>query len=624
MKLSLRSLRLSVNRSAYPKKASLLGLPNDIIVCRHFYNLTHHAVLWKRFLRNTDVALPPLPPTSRHCLRNLSSLEAERLLVRTLSLDYNFQFGTPRPLDIWNFNAYHQVKQMILLPGSQYMVASVCEMSGTNWSVVVFIMDGRHNVIPIAKMPTHTKAYNLHAKYLTVNGVTGITVAYVRRAWRHRDDANKGIDISDYSGDYSVDPPYPVKYECHALHVSLAALEAICDPRFVPGSPEFIAHAAAQPPPFHRLCLIRSSRELGTLTLDEIRGKAHLTVLRKPTTLMMKPLDGGPATIVNTHRILAFRHLPPQNQTLIVRAIDAPPSRSHRAVMSLELCNIPNNLSKETMDVTSQSADWCFLYEDTAQHAFITEFVTSNWFEDELASEKGIPAKDKYDPTIKPPPIHIFFKVTAPDEGLLRVTFYPNKVTELALPTPAASPTSSRPKPKAPEERVIYQYAFAHASPVRFVQAYEGTQYRIVPGTHHHLLYTVPRADRRDTPKVMEFYRYFDKELYADKPTPLVEGELRRPMRSLDLTRFQDFPEGCRAFYWDDTVGRLVYTVEGTTRIHVIDYARRPKEDFYGKRLPLAAEQDHNVDADSVALELEVRNLEMKELGDVFEGEEEE
>lgn len=161
-------------------------------VCKHLYNLSHHAVIWKRLLRFTNYAIPPLPPTTRHCLRNLTSLEAERLMVRAVSLATRFKWEDPLPSDVWKFNAYHSISQMCLLPGSQYMVASVSEMNGTNWSLVIFVMDGRYNVVPLAKMSTETKAYNVVTKYLTVNGVAGITIAYVRRAWRHRADGNKG------------------------------------------------------------------------------------------------------------------------------------------------------------------------------------------------------------------------------------------------------------------------------------------------------------------------------------------------------------------------------------------------------------------------------------------------
>lgn len=161
-------------------------------VCKLFYHITHHAVIWKRFLRNTDLPIPPLPPTMRHALKNLTAYEAERLFTRATSLNNNWNYRNPELMEAWSFTACHRIHQMVLLPGSQYMVASVSQPTGLGWAIVVFVFDGRYNVIPIARTLTETKAVHLQAKYLTVNGETGITIAYIRRAWRHRDDAGKG------------------------------------------------------------------------------------------------------------------------------------------------------------------------------------------------------------------------------------------------------------------------------------------------------------------------------------------------------------------------------------------------------------------------------------------------
>lgn len=158
---------------------------------KRLYNLTHHAIVWKRLLYRTDLPLPPLPPTSRHNLRGLSSTEAERLLVRAYSLD-KIWTQTPAALDEWSFESWYHVAEMKLLPGSQYLVASVSDASRTDWSVVLYVMDSRYGVLPIAKKDTKTKAYNLQAKYMKVGGVVGVTVAYVRMAWRFKEHSERG------------------------------------------------------------------------------------------------------------------------------------------------------------------------------------------------------------------------------------------------------------------------------------------------------------------------------------------------------------------------------------------------------------------------------------------------
>ena len=157
-----------------------------------YYHLKHHTVIWKRLLRFSELPLPPLPPTARHSLQNLTGLEAERLLTRAHSLDKIWRCQTPGLFESWKFNAHHHVAHLVLLPGSQYLVATVSDVTRQDWSLVIYVLDNRWNVVPIAKISTVTKGYYLQAKYLTINGVHGITIAYVRRDWRRRGHGKKG------------------------------------------------------------------------------------------------------------------------------------------------------------------------------------------------------------------------------------------------------------------------------------------------------------------------------------------------------------------------------------------------------------------------------------------------
>ncbi|KAI0340012.1 hypothetical protein BDW22DRAFT_1335076 [Trametopsis cervina] len=312
-----------------PSKASLNILPNDILVdvvftylsvrdilrmrrvSKLYYQLTHHPVIWKRLLRTSHLPIPPLPPTSRHSLENLTGLEAERLLTRAHSLDKIWRWSPPESgegdlYERWEFDAQRHVAHMVLLPGSQYLVASVSDATRQDWALIIYVLDSRYNVIPIAKTDTRTKAYNLQAKYLTVNGVHGITISYVRRDWRRRAHGKRGINVSEYSADHEIDAPYPLKYECITFHVPLRTLEGLCDTRFVPGSRAFLEHAKAQIPPFQQICLIRSSRKLGTLSLDDFAGKPYLTLMRFPNDIMFKPLNGGPLSVLTVRPIPQF------------------------------------------------------------------------------------------------------------------------------------------------------------------------------------------------------------------------------------------------------------------------------------------------------------------------------
>ena len=83
---------------------------------------------------------------------------------------------------------------MALLPGGQYMVASVTDRSRTRFSIEVFTSDFGYSMgIPIARVDTRTKAYHLRVKYMAVDGVQGITIAYVRRDYRRERYADRCV-----------------------------------------------------------------------------------------------------------------------------------------------------------------------------------------------------------------------------------------------------------------------------------------------------------------------------------------------------------------------------------------------------------------------------------------------
>lgn len=269
-------------------------------------------MIWKRLLKNIDYPLPPVPPTSRHSFAKLTGFEVERLLVRPLSLDRAWQAKIPDCYDEWKFNAHHRIKSMVILPGGQYLIASVSDYADKYHAIMLWMLDHAYApAVPLAKTPVSSKAYHLQAKYMTLGGRRGIAISFVCRGFKHRSDAKKGyvilcfhalssthericsVDISQYSADYDVDPPYPLVYECTVLHAPLAALESIGDPRFVPGTQAFIDHAKTQPPPFRRIAMIRSTRSLGPGTMDEMWGSPYLAIVRRPNTIMFKNLDGG-------------------------------------------------------------------------------------------------------------------------------------------------------------------------------------------------------------------------------------------------------------------------------------------------------------------------------------------
>lgn len=165
-------------------------------VSKLFYALTHHPSIWKRFLRNLEYPLAPIPPTRLHALGRLSAFEAERLVVRACSLDDNWRRDEPALFRCRSIqsNEQNDVLEIALVPGAHYMVASAAPYSKYFYRLTLYTLDNKAGgCIPIAEIRTGTKAYNLQARYMVHKGKQGIMITYTRRCIRHERDCDKGF-----------------------------------------------------------------------------------------------------------------------------------------------------------------------------------------------------------------------------------------------------------------------------------------------------------------------------------------------------------------------------------------------------------------------------------------------
>lgn len=272
-------------------------------------------MVWKRILRTFHLPLPPLPPTIRYSFPALSSLEAERLVIRALAAEANWRSTMPKAYKAWRFCVFADVMSMKVVPGGKYVVASVRE--GTNrYALVLLMMEHRVRIAyPVAKIATSSKAYKLEAKYMRYGTEMGIMISYVRREPKRASDRMAGyvfpliaptptltensyrIDISDFSEDHVIDFPVPVRYELNVLHCPLSALHVAEDPRFPPGSSAYTARIDTQLPPFHNVTVIRSNTAFDLTDLDA--------------------LDGAPYVIAVQERLIIFKNLVSRNVRLI-------------------------------------------------------------------------------------------------------------------------------------------------------------------------------------------------------------------------------------------------------------------------------------------------------------------
>ncbi|KAJ3480202.1 hypothetical protein NLI96_g8518 [Meripilus lineatus] len=573
-----------------------------------FYYLSQTPAVWKRLLKGINYPLPPVPPTSRYSLGGLSSCEAERLVIRTLSLNHAWEAEVPDCYHEWRFHAQHRVKSMVLLPGSQYLVASVSDYREKNHSIVIWMLDHTYAYsVPLAKNPVSSKAYNLQARYMTVGGRRGITISFVCRGFKHASDARKGFNLSQISGDYDVDPPCPLVYECTVLHAALDSLESVGDPRLIPGSQAFIDHARSQPPPFRRIAIIKSTRCLGPATMDEILGSPYLAIVRYPNTIMFKNLDGGaistltPTTIPLRpdlsqcdYSIMTMRLLPVQNQILVVRKIhDSSPGRVHspKDVYTIEFFDVPLNLSGKPLDATPACVGRVLHTDEILHEVYITDHYIPASTDESL--NKQVFGSD----TRPPRPISIIARgIDKYDTaGVLRFTIYPEKVETLSPSTsPTATSAASSLDSEFPwlfpyKQETQYKYTFKSNNETRFILAPVDCVYHILPGSYRSIFYSISDDDHSDTPTMLTIAGYWDDEcLKPPSAEQLADGKWfdksRHKLRKFAFDGNKDV--GVSVMAWDETIGRLCMMGAGSHIVYVLDFAKTPRE---GEVFPLVS-----------------------------------
>ena len=216
----------------------------------------------------------------------------------------------------WEIDAQRKVLEMALLPGGQYLVASVKDRNPTRHSIEVFASDFHYSMgFPFARFNTPTKAFHLRVKYLTFHGQPGIAIAYIRRDYRrdkfkseyvfrcasciferrntHAYISHSRFDVNRISPDSDWFSS-KVKYECAVLHVPLKSLDHLFNNDVPWDVREYRTRARQQPRPFQVLTEITSRARMSVPVIDEDRrGNPFVAVLKHPDRIVYKNLDGG-------------------------------------------------------------------------------------------------------------------------------------------------------------------------------------------------------------------------------------------------------------------------------------------------------------------------------------------
>lgn len=233
--------------------------------------------------------------------------------------------------------------------------------------------------------------------------------------------------------------------------------------------------------------------------------------------------------------------------------------------------NIPKNNGAHPIEKECIPQDFMFFFEDEFSDIYINDHDTPNWLDDSI-----IPSlrPNWQEEEWKPRPISLYLRTITPDDGMMRLTFYPRM-----FEGPVECPIALRPgEPIEDDPDYHWRYSLDYCSPARWVECHLNCTYRILPGAHRTLLYTTSWDEITSSPKVVGVYRYHDRDCFIDVPEPLepgVEPPLRYPVKKLPFT---DVGERFEAVAWDENIGRLCYVTPGSTKVGVMDLAKRPKQ----------------------------------------------
>ncbi|KAI0816802.1 hypothetical protein BC628DRAFT_1405603 [Trametes gibbosa] len=568
-------------------------------VSKLYYELTQHAALWKRLLQSSTMHLPPVPPTSRHTPHRMTGLEAERMVCRAYSLHMNWERSSPCCYRQWEFESHHRVLEMTLLPGGRYLIASVSDLKGLKYAIVVYALDAVGSARAIAKTDTATKAYGLRAKYVTIRNQKSIAIAYLRRDYHHKSDkrkAQQGLiqNASNYSTYHDIDPAVEFRHECVAISARLPALEALADLSRDLDAAQFLKEAKQLPPPFENLVCITSgpTHPLTCPDIEEIFDSAYLAVAKHPNDIVFKRLDGGPSATLtcmpvptyaqSTHVIKAIRLLPAESTVFVVREVAVPrtPSQLH-PIYSFEKYSIipagPNKISQTRM------SEACILAHDVGHlsHIHIADPNVPPRADDSILGK----LRGNVDDPPLPPPLSIYGR-RVNEEGFVLVRFFAQRFVHEFPPTPPSAGSWRSHLPL--RRRVTYHYPL-HYNDLFEKDSHLDETVRILPGVIRPLIVYTPWDDITDAPPIVEIRPWIDRGMHL--PYTVEAGDVVVPVQGLRRqATFANAPwEGLRAtaLAWDETIGRLVISRADGDGLIVYEFSHAPRQDNDGRRLPL-------------------------------------
>ncbi|KAG6816463.1 hypothetical protein H0H93_008063, partial [Arthromyces matolae] len=210
-----------------------------------FYLLCNEPIIWKRIEKHIPLLPIPIRPSFKVGDTSTDHEYHDRV-VRAISMDDNWYKEKPQVISTMTIDATLEVLDMALVPGGKFLVASVRD----NWRFFVALYHLDHPKGPhvIARFPTLTKAYKLHARYMNFKAdyqdepEPVIMIAFVCRYFEPDGDMPQDIDVSRYGNDANIEPLAPMVHDLFCVHVALKPLELVTGAHRDPNDIETTKH----------------------------------------------------------------------------------------------------------------------------------------------------------------------------------------------------------------------------------------------------------------------------------------------------------------------------------------------------------------------------------------------
>ncbi|KZT22664.1 hypothetical protein NEOLEDRAFT_1180743 [Neolentinus lepideus HHB14362 ss-1] len=556
--------------------------------CWGLYKVTQEPAIWKRLLCRYQGPLPPMPPTRRHLLGAQRSLETERLLTRALSFNKEWCSDVPSTFHSYCLQMWYQVYTVSILPGGHYMMVSVSNKAVTRFYLLLYVLDYDVRIAcPLAQVEVTSKAHELTAKYMFINGVHGIAVSYVRReccgpdAWRDASQFSEKHDIADVQ----------FRYESATFFVSLTTVECLVDmaPDKGPKTPEYHEYLLNLPEPFRKMAAIQSGSPLLQPCLEYLDGKPYVSLIQQPENIVYKHLGRRsdpwfrnhllPWFLDCDHTVVAFRNLPLHKSIIVVkRIVTRDAERKH----SLGFEIYPTAY-EENADI--DSIDGQYDYDGTFRSVCISELHYPYCHDNSRQTPADLP-RGKH---LEPPTVYIYCRATDPEA--LKLLLMKPEIIDPRTDTRINELNFTHSSKYDHDWRNLVYPPHTYNLSSRFTDVFEypksfGAAY-ILPGNGRALAWTVGPDDRTDSPNLRNIWSFVRQPLQGEENDGLDWRYFRRQkvekrresFASVELptSLFDHFEEyGVQTMAWDETIGRVVAVAANDTCLYIFDFASTP------------------------------------------------